>query len=442
MKRILIVLGLVMAFIAQPGIASDKIKPVRYGFDTLSNGLRIIYYVDKTVPLVTTVVYYNVGSSDEITGQHGYAHFFEHLMFEATNDIPRAYIDKYTEEAGGTNNAYTSFDETVYHFKVPANEIKLPLWIEAQRMRGLRVDTIGVETQRGVVLEEMKQRNDNTPYGSAYNILVSKLFPGTRYSWTPIGDADNIKNARNEDFRNFYNQNYLPSNAVLVIAGNIDIPIVRGYVEEYFGGLPMQKPQPKKDTIIAPLVQAYREQIVDPKAELPAVYIGFRSVSLKDSNYYAVELLNKILGSGNSSRLYKRLVDKEQAAIEVAAEAITFNYSGGTLFYALASGESETEDIEEMILEELNNIIKNGISDEELTKVKNISESGFIYARKNLLTLATALASSTVLYGTPESVNTEIDKYLKVTKEDIQRVAKTYFSSDKRVTLIYKPSAQ
>ncbi|MEN6294725.1 MAG: pitrilysin family protein, partial [Chloroherpetonaceae bacterium] len=213
-------------------------NPIKFTKEVLDNGLQVIYTVDKSAPVVATVVHYRVGSRYEIPGKTGYAHFFEHLMFEATNAYPRATIDKYVEEAGGNMNAHTSNDETVFYIKLPANQLKLGLWIESQRMRGLKVDTVGVETQRGVVTEEMKMRRENSAYGTFFDKMSSYLFKGGNYEWTTIGAFDDIQNAKVSDFRNFYDTYYYPNNATLVIAGDINIEQTRQWVKEYFGSLP------------------------------------------------------------------------------------------------------------------------------------------------------------------------------------------------------------
>ncbi len=436
-KKIII---LALVFFDSHHLFSDFNK-IKFEKETLPNGLEIIYHVDKSAPVVATVMHYKVGSSNELPGQTGYAHFFEHLMFEATENIPRASIDKYIEEAGGLLNASTSFDKTVYYFKVPSNEFKLPLWIESQRMKKLKVDSIGVETQRGVVLEELMQRLDNAPYGKLLPILCEYGFKGTNYAWPVIGFPDDIKKARIEDFKNFYEKYYVPNNATLVIAGDFDINDVKNIVKQYFGIY-------KKDSLTIPpkiepitISAKHREVIFDDKAKLPAIFIAYHMPGILDSNHFAISLLSEILARGESSRLYRRLVDKEQIAYEASLFPLSFRDGGLLVLYGLASPGNDIEDLEEAIIDEIKNLINNGISDEELTKAKNIKEAEFVTSKKNVLEKAMALAEYNSYFGLPELINSELDKYMSLTKADLIRVAKQFFETENTVNLIFKPES-
>ena len=202
----------VVALVSTP--ATAQVKPLEFTEYDLDNGLHVILHEDHTAPVVATVVHYKVGSRDEDPQRTGFAHFFEHLMFESTDQIERGTIDKLITSAGGRLNAYTSIDETVYHFELPSNQVRLALWIEAQRMRGLKINDIGVETQRGVVKEERKNRYDNAPYGGWFEKVQAKLFDGTPYAWAPIGSAQHIDSASIAEFQAFYDQFYQPNNAI------------------------------------------------------------------------------------------------------------------------------------------------------------------------------------------------------------------------------------
>ncbi len=410
--------------------------------DSLENGLKVIYHIDKSAPIVSTIVHYRVGSRDENPNLTGFAHFFEHLMFEATDDIPRSFMDRYVQEAGGDLNAHTSFDETVYKFGLPSNQLNLALWIESQRMRKLHVDTIGVETQRGVVKEERKQRNDNSPYGSMFDKMAANAFKNCSYSWTPIGDAEHINKATISQFKTFYDNFYVPNNACLVIAGDFELDSAKKYVNAYFGQY-KRFPVPKREQFkLAPLEKEYREEIKDKIAQLPGVFIGFRGPSLGDDDYYATLLLNEILASGESSRFYQRLVNNEQSAVAVSAEPMILQNSGLLLFYGIATPNTKISKVEKQILDEIEKIIEKGITDEEFTKAKNIKEAEFIESKKNVEEKAMELARLYSYYGNPSLINTEIDKFSKIKKVDIQRVAKKYLDTDKKVVLTYIPAEQ
>lgn len=416
-----------------------QMKPIQFTKDTLENGLQVIYHVDRSAPVVATIVHYRVGSRDEDPQKTGYAHLFEHLMFEATTNIPRASIDKYVQEAGGDLNAHTSFDETVYYLRLPSNEIKLALWIESERMRGLLLEPVGVETQRGVVIEELKMRRNNQPYGTLLDEVCNALFPGGSYQWTTLGSEEHLKVATIEDFRNFYNNFYQPNNATLVIAGDIDIEETRKYVQQYFVELP-KAPEPRRnDFRIQPMSGEVRKQIDDPKAQLPVIFVGFRAPALGDLDYYPMTILLDVLSAGESSRLYQTIVDIERLAAQAGAFPFALEKSGMAAFYAIANPNKKLDDIEKLIFKEIDKVIEKGITDEELTKAKNIKESEFIFSKKDVMEKAQTLARYNSYYNDPSLINDELKKFLAVTKDDVQRVAKTYFGTKNRVILYYVP---
>ena len=419
--------------------AASSFKPIKFEMEKLDNGLTVIYQVDKSAPIVATVVFYNVGSKDEDTNKTGYAHFFEHLMFEATNNIPRASIDKMVQEAGGELNAYTSFDQTVFHFSLPSNEVKLALWIESQRMRQLKVNEIGVETQRGVVTEELKMRTTNQPFGTLIGKICSTMFPGSGYAWSVIGSEQHIKDAKISDFKAFYDNFYQPNNATLVIAGDIDVKEVKKYVRDYFGVI-LKAPEPKRHEYkLQPLTKEIRETVIDDKAPMTALFIGFQGPKLSDPDYYASTLLTDILAAGESSRFYQRLVDKDQVAVETSFSPFVLRGAGAFLVEAYIAHDKTPEQAEKAIMDEINKLIISGVTDEELQKVKNIREAGFVFEKKDLMGKAQDLARYYTFFGDPGLINTELDKFLKVTKEDIIKAAKKYLATDKKAILIYEP---
>lgn len=418
-----------------------QIYSIKFVKETLDNGLTVIYSQDKSAPVVSTVMLYKVGSKDEISTQTGYAHFFEHLMFEATENIPRAAMDAYVQEAGGELNAATSFDKTVYYFQLPSNQLKLALWIESERMRKLKVESLGVETQRGVVLEEIKQTTTNQPYGTLLQKTMENLFKGTSYGWEILGYERNIAAATIENFQNFYNNFYQPNNAILAISGDFELKETNALAREYFGKIPKGE-EIKRNTIEIPqTTKQYRETIVDEKVQLPGVFLSFRGPAITSTDYYATQLLTDILSNGESSRLYQRLVDKEELALEVTIEPILLEDTGIILVYSIASQGKSAEKIEKIIYEEINKIIKDGVTDEELNKAKNIIETKFITDKKNSLSIAQSLAEYQNYFGDPGLINTEIDKFLKVTKNDIVKAAQKYLGTDKNVTLFYLPKS-
>ncbi len=439
--RLLLLFAFSAMLLANPFEARSKFNPIKYELDSLENGLKVIYCVDKTAPIVATVVHYKVGSRDEDPQHTGYAHFFEHLMFEATENIPRASIDKYVQEAGGTLNAHTSYDETVYYFKLPSNYLNLALWIESQRMRKLKVDSVGVNTQKGVVIEELRMRYENQPYGNMLMKMSEKLFAGSSYGWATIGYIEHLEKATIDDFKGFYDNFYKPNNAILVIVGDINIPETKKLVREYFGIYAPSEPPKRNEFHIPPLKENYEEVIKDPKAQLPAVFIGFRGPKIGDPDYYAMSILTDILANGESSRLYQRLVNKEQIAVAASLFPLSLEYTGGILLYSVVHPNQSLKRAKEILFEEIQKITKDGVTDEELTKAKNITETQFIQEKKNVLQKAEILAKYQAYFNNPSLINSELEKYLSVTKEDIKRVAQKYLSSNSfNVTLFYHPN--
>jgi len=420
-------------------ISEPDFKPIQFSVDTLDNGLTVIYHIDKSAPIISTIVHYKVGSKDENPNLTGFAHFFEHLMFESTDKIPRAEMDKMIQVAGGNLNAHTSFDETVYKINLPSNQLPLALWIESQRMRKLSVDTLGVETQRGVIQEERKQRMENQPYGTAFDKICERLYTNGSYSWTPIGSEKHINEATIEQFRTFYDNFYQPNNATLVIAGDFDIDVAKKYVTTYFGSYPKSPKISREKFVLSSINGEYREIINDEKAQLPAVFVAYRSVDLADSNYFAIKLMGEILAAGESSRLYRRLVDKEQSAVAAEFENLNLQNSGLMLFIGIGAPGKDINTVEKQISEEIAKIIKDGVSDEELQKAKNITESQFVSSKKIVAEKAQELARYFSYYGDATIINTELEKFNKVTKEDIKRVAKLFLDTNNRVVLTYLP---
>ncbi len=426
---------------AIPGMA-QLFKPIRYTEYDLANGLHVILNQDKSVPIVATVLQYRVGSRYEDPARTGFAHFFEHLMFEGTDSIPRGSVPKFFQEVGGELNAFTSFDKTVYHVQCPSNGLQLAMWVDAQRMRNLRVDDIGVETQRGVVKEERKMRNDNSPYGTWNEKMFANLFKGSSYSWTPIGSSQHIDVASIGEFRDFYNKYYIPNNAVLCISGDFDEKEAREFIDVYYGSRP-KGTEVKRDVVtLPPMNGEIRETVQDTKAQLPGVFVGYRGVKQGDPDGYALEMLTDILANGESSRMYKRLVDKEQIAVQASTFPFQLEQVGAMVLIGIAAPGAEIGKVEQTMYAEIDSVIKYGVTDAEFQKAKNIAEAKFISGKKGLLTNALALADAYATFGSTEYVNNEIKRFYLVTKDDLKRVAKKYFDTKNRVVLTYIPSSE
>lgn len=443
-KRTIAVAGLSMAataMVANP-VGGDLPK-ITYEKFTLDNGLRVILSVDRSAPVVATFVHYHVGSKNERPDRTGFAHFFEHLMFEGTENIARHSVDKLVQSAGGNLNAFTTFDETGYQIQVPSNELKLALWIESERMLHARVEEIGVETQRNVVKEERKMRLDNQPYGSIQENMARYGGANTPYEWTPIGSAQYIDKATIEEFRDFYKQYYVPNNAVLSIVGDIDIAETKKLVQAYFGEIPRGANVVQPDFKLSLGKEEVSKDVVEPQTPLPALVYIYRTTEQGNPDAYALSYLSTILANGNSSRLYRTMVDEKQIALQ--AVAFPFMLEKGGLFGMLSISRTPTSDLG-VLATEFDAIIEKvkaeGVTDREFQKARNQIETQQANSFNNVLDKAQALAQAETFYGDPNRVNTELERYMKVTREDVQRVAKKYLTRENRIVLRYLVAAK
>ncbi|MCE2503579.1 MAG: insulinase family protein [Chlorobi bacterium] len=418
--------------------AHGDMPVVEYEKFTLDNGLRVILSVDTSAPVVATFVHYHVGSKNERPDRTGFAHFFEHLMFEGTKHIPRNTVDKLVQGAGGRLNAYTTFDETGYQIEVPKNELKLALWIESERMLHAVINETGVETQRAVVKEERKSRLDNQPYGSILENVAKYVGAGTPYEWTPIGSAQYIDQATIEEFRQFYKQFYVPNNAVLALVGDIDIEETKKLVKAYFDEIPRGAEVKQPDFTFDIGKNAVEEEIVEEQTPLPALIYAWRTPQQSHPDSYALQLLTTVLAQGESSRLYRTMVDEKQLALQ--ATSFPFSLEKGGLFAMLAISRSPAQSLDELA-EELDAIIEKvrgeGITDQEFQRARNQIETQYANSFNSVVEKARALAHAEAYYADPGRINTEIDRLMAVRKEDIQRVANAYLTTENLVVLKY-----
>ncbi|MGV3533773.1 MAG: M16 family metallopeptidase, partial [Chthoniobacteraceae bacterium] len=385
----------------------------------------------------SSYVLYHVGSKNERPDRTGFAHFFVHLMFEGSENIPRGQIDKYISGAGGNLNASTSFDQTDYYFNLPANQLKLALWIESERMLHAKIDETGVETQRKVVKEEKRRGVDNQPYGTLFEELAKLVFVNTPYSWVPIGSFQYIDEAKIEEFRDFYKTYYVPNNATLAVAGDFKIDEIKPLIEQYFGPIPRgaDVPRPKMDWQIE--AKGDKKDVLKENTPLPATLHAWRAPIQTHADAYPLELLTNILATGRSSRLYKRLVEKEQVALN--AEAFPFLMEKAGMIGVFATGQSGIglDELDKFITEEVETVKANGVTEEEFQKARNTKEAEFAKAFGAMHSRAENLARYHLFYGDANLINTELDRYLSVKREDLQRVAQKYLTPEGRNLLRY-----
>jgi zinc protease len=383
-----------------------------------------------------------VGSKNEQPDRTGFAHFFEHLMFEGSEYIKRGEFEHYVQNAGGINNAGTSFDYTMYYEVLPSNQLKLGLWLESERLLHLRIDSVGVETQRKVIKEERRERYDNQPYGSVIEEVFSNAFRKHPYHWVPIGNFQYIDQAKLNEFIAFHNQFYVPGNAVLVLAGDLDYDKAKKLVTDYFGGIPAGNKNIYRPDIKEPPLGGEVRKTVYDNIQLPAIFMAYRMPGMGKPDTYALGMLQTLLAGGQSSRLYKSLVDNKQLAVEAGAIPLSLEDGGLFLIYGIANVGVSLEDIEQAMDEEIRNIVEKGLSPREFQKLENQTENDFVNRNTTMEGIAENLATYYTIYKDPGLINTEINRYLAVTPEDIVAVAKKYLVPENRVVLYYLPKDQ
>jgi len=414
----------------------NKIDFVEYELD---NGLHVILHQDASTPIVAVSIMYHVGSKNEKPDKTGFAHFFEHLLFEGSENIDRGEYDKYIEKAGGTLNANTSYDRTYYYEILPSNQLELGLWLESERLLHAKVEDKGIETQREVVKEERRQRIDNQPYGTILQETMIRLFKEHPYKWPIIGYMEHLNAAEDADYKNFYKDFYVPNNAVLSIAGDLDIDQTKVWVEKYFGSIPKgTKEIYRPDVVEPPMTGEIRDTIFD-NIQLPAIIQAYRIPAQGTEEFYAVDMLSTLLSRGGSSRLQKAIVEDQQKAIQVGSFPLALEDYSVSLAFAFCNMGIDPSEVEKSIDAEVERVKNELISDEEFQKLRNQIENDFVSSNSRVAGIAESLANYHMYFGDANLINTEIDRYLAVTKEDIRDAAKKYLKSDKRVVLYYLP---
>jgi len=431
------------ALLGSMAIGSSALQAqVEFERYSLNNGLKVILHEDHSTPIVAVSVLYHVGSKNEDTSRTGFAHFFEHLLFEGSENIGRGEFLEYVQSNGGALNANTSQDRTYYYEILPSNQLKLGLWLESERMLHAVINNDGVETQREVIKDEKRQRIDNQPYASFSAEMFERAFTEHPYRWTPIGSLDHLNAASLEEFLEFYHTFYVPNNATLSIAGDIDVEQTKQWIEAYFEDIPAgttEIPRPEIDE--PPLSSAIVDTIYD-NIQLPASFWGYRMPEQTHPDAYALEVLTQVLSGGKSSRLSRVLIDEKELALQVFSFPYSLEDEG--LFIVLGMPQMGTEllELESGIQSEVQRMIDEPINPDELQKVKNQIETDFVRNFSSVARIAESLANYEVYYGDANLINTEVSRYIAVTAEDIQRVAAKYLVPENRIILRYLPKDQ
>jgi len=401
---------------------------------TLANGLRVLVHEDDTTPMAVLNILYDVGARDEEAGRTGFAHLFEHLMFGGSINIPS--YDEPLQRVGGENNAFTSNDITNYYITLPSVNLETAFWLESDRMLNLAFSEKSLETQRNVVCEEFKQRYLNQPYGDVWLKLRPLAYKKHPYQWATIGqDLKQIEEAKMEDVKAFFQKHYNPQNAIMVVGGNVKTEEIKALAEKWFAPIPAgeryTRDLPKEDA-----QTEARQETVHAAVPLDSLYIAFKMPNRADAEYQAYDLMADILSQGQSSRLYNSLLKEQQLFSDIHAYITSSIDEGLSIVEGKLVEGVSVEDAEAAVWEELFKLTQEEVTGDELTKVKNKSESIMVFAEMSLLDKAMNLAYYELL-GDAETLNTEIDKYLSVTPQRILNVAKETFQKQKSSTLYY-----
>lgn len=420
-------------------MAQAQLNKINFQEFTLDNGLHVILHQDKSTPIVAVSVMYHVGSKNENPDRTGFAHFFEHLLFEGSENISRGEYDKYIEKAGGTLNANTSMDRTYYFEILPSNQLELGLWLESERMLHAKVENVGIETQRQVVKEERRQRIDNQPYGSFLEQIMKRAYKTHPYKWPVIGSMAHLDAAEEKDYKNFYKDFYVPNNAIISIAGDIDYENAKVLVTKYFSTIPKSMKPIYRPTVVEPALGGEVRDTFYDNIQLPAVLMAYRIPAAGTPEYYAVSMLGTLLSQGESSRLQRALVDDQQKAVAVGNFPLDLEDPGVSIAYGICSMGTDVLDAEKSITAEIDRIKTEPIGDEEFQKLRNQVENDFVTSNSRVAGIAESLANYKMYYGDANLINTELQRYLAVTKDDIKNAAIKYYNNNNRVVLHYLP---
>lgn len=407
---------------------------VKFNRFTLDNGLRVIVHEDNTTPMAVVNILYDVGARDENPEQTGFAHLFEHLMFGGSVNIPT--YDEPLQRVGGENNAFTSNDITNYYITLPAANLETAFWLESDRMLSLAFSEKSLEVQRNVVMEEFKQRYLNQPYGDVWLRLRPLVYKHHPYQWATIGkNLEHIEHAKIEDVKAFFKKHYTPQNAIMVVGGDVTTEQVKQLAEKWFAPIPAGEKY-VRNLPQEPEQHEERRETVTAKVPLNDIYIAFQVPARTDGDYFALDLISDILSRGQSSRLYRSLVKEKQLFSEIHAHLTGSSDKGMLVVEGKPLENVSIEEAEAAIWVELEAICNNPVPEDELTKVKNKTESTMVFSEMALLDKAMNLAFFELL-GDADLFNHETEKYLAVTAQQIQEQSKSVFRRDNSSTLIY-----
>lgn len=419
-----------------------KLPPEKIEQFTLDNGLRVVLNQDNSVPVVAVAVYYDVGSRNERKGRTGFAHLFEHMMFQGSENVKKAEHFQFISKAGGTMNGTTSSERTNYFQSVPANQLPLVLWLESDRMRSLAVTEENLNNQRNAVQEEKRLNYDNQPYGEVFNLLNSMVYKNFSNSHSTIGSMADLDAATVEDVKEFFRIYYAPNNAVLTISGAFDPKTAKELVNKYFGSLKKQ-PKPEAIDVSEPkeIAETYKKY-EDKLAPFPAFIMGWKIPARRTPENNALTLAGKLLFEGDSSRLYQKLVKGDESVVQLFGINDERRGPSGIAIGAIPKPGQDLSKIRQAIMNEIKDLAENGPTAEEMTKLKNQLINDEVRSRQSSLSRARTIAEFALYDGDPTLINSELETLLQITPEQIKNAVNTYLNTENRALLDVVPAGQ
>ncbi len=424
---------------------SQKAPNIPFEKFTLPNGLEVILHVDRSVPIVAVNGWFKVGSGDEKPGRTGFAHLFEHIMFMGSQNVPVGKFDQWLEAAGANNNGSTTFDRTNYYETGPSNALPLMLWLDADRMGWLlpTMDLAKVDLQRDVVKNERRQSVENQPYGLVDETILPVMFPSNHpYSWDVIGSMKDLTAASVDDVKEFFRKYYAPNNASITIAGDFNPDSAKTWVTRYFGKIPRNPDAPVRPVVPAPRLQKDTVMLMEDHVQLPRAYYIWHGVKALHADEPALDALAAVLAGGKSSRLYRTLVYDKQLAQDVGMSDEASKLDGIIRLRATAKPGVHPRELAAEFNAAIAKIASEGVTDRELTRVKNGTRATLLDELSSVLGKADRLSYYNYFAGTPEWIGQDIARYEKLTSADVQRVAKQYLLSQPKIILTVVPDGK
>jgi zinc protease len=444
LARGLLVAVALAAPLTQP-LAAQKAPSVPHEKFTLPNGLEVILHVDRSVPIVAVENFYKVGSGDEKPGRTGFAHLFEHIMFMGSQNVPVGKFDEWLEAAGASNNGSTNVDRTNYYETGPSNALPLMLWLDADRMGWLlpTMDQSKLDLQRDVVKNERRQNIDNVPYGRASETILPVMYPANHpYSWPIIGSMADLSAASLEDVKAFFRTYYAPNNATITIAGDFEPDSAKAWVRRYFGSIPRNDNIPVRPTVPAPRLTRDTLMVMEDRVQLPRTIYAWHGVKAFADDDAALDALAQIVAGGKSSRLYRTLVYEKQISQDVSMGNRSNKLDGMIQLTSTARPGVHPRQIDEEIARVLADVAANGVTERELTRVKNGVRASLLDGQASVLGKARQLSYYNYFAGTPDYLAQDLARFERLTVADVQRVARRYVIGRPKIVLTVVPEGK